>query len=851
MRSACRGFLLGLILVTYCWVSTIAGQALDNYAWPDAIHAAGDLDTSFDPGGGALVATSSNILLVQPDGKILIGGRFNGYHGAARNGIARANPDGSLDTTFNPGDGIGQFFNGVNDMALQPDGKILLVGDFLDYRGVSRNRIVRINSDGSLDMSFDPGTGADDDIDAVEVQADGKILIAGYFDAYNGVARSGIARLSGNGSLDTSFAPGSGTGIVRSMALQPDGKVIIGGQFTSYNGTARNRIARINSDGSLDAAFDPGTGANDIILALEVQTDGKILIGGSFTSYRGTTRNRIARINSDGTIDTSFDPGTGANALITAITLQTDGRAVFAGAFTSYSGMTRQGIARSNLNGSVDTSFDPGTGIDFAILTLARQTDGKILMGGPFVEYNGLDRSGIARSNADGSSDASFDPGTGVERSGLVVALRQIAGGKVMIGGTFTSYGGLLRGYVARANADGTVDTSFNPGTGLNGPVKSSFVVQPDGKILIGGNFSTYNGVPRRNIVRVDTDGSLDMSFNGPTNISEVTSIALQTDGKVIIAGTGTVTTGLFLRLNSDGTTDTSFNTGTGANSSVYSAAVQSDGKVLLAGEFTSYNGTPRARLARVNPDGTLDLSFNPGAGANGSPRTVLVQPDGKVLLRGIFTTYNNIPRNNIARANADGSLDTTFNPGSGLTGDGGAISDFSGDLVALQPDGKIIVGGDFSTYNGASRRNLVRVNSDGSIDATLDPGTGPNETVLAVSSQADGNILIGGGFTRYQNATRITVARLLGGSAPAPNVSVTGRVLTPSMIAIRNAPVTLIDAFGIRRTVTTSSFGVYTFTDVVPGNYTIIVTSKRYRFTPLIRLIDSNLTNLDLVGLE
>lgn len=851
MGSALRGLLLGLVLVTNLSVSTISSQDLGNLARPDSIHAAGDLDASFDPRGGALVATSSNIILVQPDGKILIGGRFNAYHGVAMNGIARANSDGSVDTSFTPGDGIGQFFNGVNDIALQPDGRIILVGDFLDYRGIGRNRIVRINSDGSLDLSFDPGTGADDDIDAVALQPDGKILIAGYFDTYNGASRRGIARLNSNGSVDTSFNPGSGTGVVRAMALQADGKVIIGGQFTSYNGTPRNRLVRLNADGSLDTTFDPGTGPNDLVLALAVQADGKTLIGGSFTNYRGTNRSRIARVNGDGTLDTGFAPGTGADSLITAITIQPDGRAVFAGAFTSYNGTTRQGIVRAELNGSVDTTFDPGSGIDFAIITLARQADGKILMGGPFAEYNGLERSGIARANANGSSDASFDPGTGVERGGLVVAVRQVAGGKVMLGGSFTSYGGRLRGYVARANADGTVDTSFNPGTGLNGPVKSSFVVQPDGKILIGGNFSTFNGAARRNIVRVNTDGSLDISFNGPTDISEVTSIALQSDGKIIIAGTGTITAGLFLRLNPDGSIDTSFNTGAGANSSVYGVAVQPDGKIVLGGAFTSFNGTPRISLARVNPDGTLDSSLNPGAGTNGYIRTVVLQPDGRILLRGNFTSYNNVVRNYIARANADGSLDVSFNPGSGLTGDGGAISDFSGDLVALQADGRIIVGGDFSAYNGASRRNLVRVNSDGSVDATFDPGTGPNETVMAVSSQADGNVLIGGGFTRYQTATRITVARVLGGNTSSPSVIVTGRVLTPSMIAIRNAPVTLIDASGIRRTVTTSSFGVYTFADVAPGNYTIIVTSKRYRFTPLVRLIDSDLTNLDLVGLE
>ena len=188
-----------------------------------------------------------------------------------------------------------------------------------------------------------------------------------------------------DGSLDTSFDPGSGANSwVYELAIQPDGKILIGGNFTTYNGTGRNSIARLNADGSLDTTFDPGTGADNYVLGLAIQSDGKILIGGAFTTYNGTGRNSIARLNADGSLDTSFDPGAGANGFGYALAIQADGKILIGGDFTSYDGTGRNRIARLNADGSLDTSFDPGTGADNYPVALAIQPDGKILIGGGF-----------------------------------------------------------------------------------------------------------------------------------------------------------------------------------------------------------------------------------------------------------------------------------------------------------------------------------------------------------------------------------------------------------------------------------------------------------------------------------
>ena len=132
-------------------------------------------------------------------------------------------------------------------------------------------------------------------------------------------------------SVDSQGFNPSANGSVYAIAQQDDGKVLIGGTFTTVNGTARNGIARLNADGSLDTSFDPGTGADNFVQALAQQADGKVLIGGSFNDINGTARNGIARLNADGSLDTGFDPGTGANNIVFALAQQADGKVMIGG----------------------------------------------------------------------------------------------------------------------------------------------------------------------------------------------------------------------------------------------------------------------------------------------------------------------------------------------------------------------------------------------------------------------------------------------------------------------------------------------------------------------------------------
>jgi uncharacterized delta-60 repeat protein len=375
----------------------------------------GSNDTSFDPGTGADNSVWSSA--IQKDGKIIIGGTFTSYNGTPRNKIVRLNPDGTLDTTFNLGSGAD---GDVTTMVLQSDGKIIIGGTFSKYNGISRTRIARLNANGTLDGTFNPGTGADGTIWTISLQNDNKIVIGGIFSYYNGISRSCIARLNADGTLDGTFNPGTGADyFIWTSAIQSDGKIIIGGGFRTFNGTTKNRIARLNSNGSLDVTFDPNgigpsSGVNESkdIATCSIQSDGKIIIGGSFTGYNQKQRNRIARLNTDGTLDETFNTGEGADYFITANAIQSDGKIIITGGFQNYNDIQRNRIARLNTDGSLDNTFNSQGVNNSHPTTISIQSDGKIIIGGHFINYDGTARNRVARVCVTDVSSASSTPTT-------------------------------------------------------------------------------------------------------------------------------------------------------------------------------------------------------------------------------------------------------------------------------------------------------------------------------------------------------------------------------------------------------------------------------------------------------
>jgi uncharacterized delta-60 repeat protein len=346
-----------------------------------------------------------------------------------------------------------------------------------------------------------------------------------------------IDAFAGSGAWDQTYAPTVSNGAVYAMALQANGELVIGGAFTTVDfSSSRYHLARLYSDGSLDSTFfATGSGVNSTIWSLAVQTDGRIVIGGDFTSINGTTRTRIARLNANGTVDGSFLPTNTINGSVLALAVQTNNAVIIGGNFSQ--GTFPSYNARLNADGTTDTSFSSYP--NGAVYAIAIQTDGKIVIGGAFTTVNGANRYRIARLNTDGSLDNTFQNGLAGASSN--VRCIQIQGdGKILIGGDFTTVNGSYRNYVARLNTDGSVDNGFgNSAAGVLGagsPVYS-LAVQPDNNIVVGGTFTSYNSVNMSHVARIYPDGTRDTTFTNFGINNTVETLAIQSDGGILVGG--------------------------------------------------------------------------------------------------------------------------------------------------------------------------------------------------------------------------------------------------------------------------------------------------------------------------
>lgn len=1219
--------ILGLVsraYVTILYDDYPAGAIDESYNRDNALPSEPPYNNN--PGANAPV----NAVAIQSDNKAVIGGTFSSYNGIFSPRIARLLTNGQLDAGYNIGSG---FANGldeapasVNSLALDATGRAVAGGLFNSFNGTSRNGVARLNGNGSLDTSFNPGMGTTNPIWSVAIQPDGKIVVAGEFQMFNNENRVRVARLNPDGSLDPLFftATNGPNGTVYSLVVSPNGDIYLGGSFTSVSGQSRRGVARLKSDGTVDPAFDPGAGFNNTVYALALQPDGKLLAGGAFSVVDTFALNRLARLNSDGKVDQTFEPGIGANDTVFNINALQDGKSYIGGLFTAFNGTRRLGFARLLGNGNVDTSFLDSAYNQFAgvptliynpdvepasfVLTSGVQTDGTVIIGGnfPFVgggrlvrDYYGdlviqtnmfgleseaairgaiLPRQNVARllntptvgpgnigftkdtysANENGGftfltvarnngslgiMGANFflperSAGLGVAQNGAdylfsnpgplyysaiaimrmwsdgvigtnnnatdslnigayiywpddilvtvvnnnveeanrnaplvldsplqmddfwlgaeniplgaalgkssalltivdddrrpgtltfttpeyfvsenattaVINVTRTNGSSGVVSISYTTTNAFLPVATATPNVDYVpksgvltfrdgqtstnitvtilndslvepdetvnlrlftpsggasignsnavlyiIDDDFLPGRvnysaglyttneaagaaritvnrrgGNAGAVWLDAIVGPGSNSVSGVNFMAatnrlvwnngdatpkYFDVQLINNDFVQADKQILLSFRSPStngligNVhSNATLMVINDDfyGKVQLAssafyvkengGTATITV---IRVNGGaetvsvnyntspisavptynympvvgtlvfgpgvlsqsfdipiidvptadgnvtlaitlggatpagtlgapatailtivdketynepaGSVDTDFNTAVGADGEVFSLAVQRDNKVVIGGEFSSVDYVTRTRLARLDAvNGSLDLSFLPtGSGPNGTVRTLLNQSDDRILIGGSFTLVNGVVRNRISRLNYDGSVDTSFNPGSGADGpvhtlaetflsgsrkvliggaftvinsvarnavarlndDGSLDTSFATGLgangsvfaVAAYPTnsvnaGKTLIGGDFTFYNGISRTRLARLNQDGSLDTSFDPGSGANDVVRALAIQTDGRVLVGGSFTNFADAPLNRIARL------------------------------------------------------------------------------------------
>ena len=747
----------GLLLIAWIVLANAAATARGQSA----------LD-GFDPNVNGAFNVAVSVAVVQTDGKILIGGAFstvspNGGGTVTRNNLARLNPDGTLDTGFNPN------ANGVvSAIAIQSDGKVLVAGDFTNIGGQPRNGMARLDATTGLADSFDPNPGHG--VYALVVQADDKILVGGFFTNIGGQERNNIARLDATTGLADSFDPDASSTVTK-IVLQRDGRILVAGSFSAVGGQKRASFARLDATTGLADSFNPD--ADGQVLAMAEQADGKILIGGIFGNIGGQARQFFARLDPSTGLADSFDPNPDADNPfvkgISRIAVQPDGKIIAGGSFNNIGGQMRYHLARLDPATGLADSFDPaphGQMFQEYVGAIVIQADGKILLGGGFTTLspNGgaaVTRNHIARVEANGLLDRTLNLNTIGDQ---VEAIAVQSDGKILIGGNFTSVLGVGRNNIARLNTDGTLDAEFNPNADSS---VICIVVQPDGKILVGGAFSNIGGQGRGRIARLDpTTGLADSLSPNPSSL--VYTIAVQSDGKILVGG-------LFNFLGGqehnfigriDGSTGQVDSFNPNANGFVEAITIQPDGKILVGGGFTGPNsigGQTRRAIARLDPTTGLADSFNPNA--NGAVYTIVLQSDGKILAGGSFSGANSIGgqgRNRLARLDPATGLADSFNPNA---------NDFI-TSIAVQADGKIVVGGNFSGANsigGQTRNRIARIDAVTGLADTFNPNA--NNSVYAVTILGDGKIMAGGLFGSCGGQTRTFLARLSNDTAALQNL--------------------------------------------------------------------------------
>jgi uncharacterized delta-60 repeat protein len=784
----------------------------------------GTLDNTFGTNGIAAIIFGNSLvgygniyrLSLQADGKIVAVGTNASDKGI----ILRLNTNGTLDNTFD-GDGIkeitsigGFTIGGFRDLAFQPDGKIILVG----RASIGTNYdfcIIRVNTDGSLDLGFDNDGlqttyfGATnffsyENAESVKIQSDGKIVVAGNENLDEIV----LARYTTSGALDTSF-DGDGklmiiipaTNYGASLVIQPDGKITVGCYASTSTSLYYFSLIRLNANGSFDLTFDSDgfvatTFSNDAYIQdLKLQPDGKIIASGNKSGIV-----YIVCYNPDGSLDTSFNlTGIytssifGASGYCRSGVLQVDGKLIIGGTDNSNFKLARlHGITNFNSNkGKMITQVGTSTDIANAV---AIRPNGKIITAG--YAYNAINGSSnndfvLVGYNADGSLDYTFGSNAIVKTevaafsNDQIKAMSLLSDGKILVVGESIS-GSQKNIVVAKYLANGSgLDLTFGAGGmsivtfGLTANINvNAIAVDNSGLIFVGGSIvnALVSGVNTDfMLAKFSSTGSYIsyVTFNFVSGYNVCYSLAIQPDSKIILAGQAggdfAMTRYNFSTLTLDSTfgtigkVTTSF--GTNTFEEVRGVALQTDGKILVSGN-TDINGSDDFAVIRYNSNGSLDNTFGSGGKAivgfgllSGDlyPRMSL-HTSGKIVLAG-QANYGII---GICRLNTNGTLDTGFDGDGKMTLDIGYGID-QVNALALQTDGKMILAGNYA--NGSNDDfALLRINGINNFSVnngkmiTL-TGYYGNEAA-AMIEQPDGKIILGGSMGITKNASDFGMIR-------------------------------------------------------------------------------------------
>ena len=611
---------------------------------------------------------------------------------------------------------------------VQSDGKLLVGGDFKWVNGAYRPSLVRFNIDGTVDTTFDAHI-EDGAVYALLIQSDGKIVAGGVFTTVAGMTHSALVRVTATGAVDGAFSASAGVnGIVRALAMDASGSIFAGGQFATASGVARTSLAKFNSDGSLATGFQPNLAgpyvyALPIVSAVIALPSGRVAVGGQFATVSSVATGGLAVLDSSGVLDSAWSLR--APGLISSVLARDSAGQLYASVQNSSYGTAwpfGHAVVRFTSSFAPDTSWGiPYTGTQ--LYAIAPLDSGEFLIGS---NRGGFDASSsigpITRYLSDGTRDATYPkaiaPGiaTAFAKSGATVYAVGVGGGTADDSAVcvLDAHGTPVRAWQPRLQSAGTV---------------SAAAVQPDGKTILAGIFDSVGTQPAHGFVRLTSSGRVDLSFTADVTLGAMTSLLLQSDGKLLVRTQNNYYSTL-LRLNSDGSVDGTYSAGASNFSIDAPWALRPDGKLVIASGNALY---------RFDTTGKQEASPYTYVYY---PTLLTMQPDGHIVIGGNFgqagPDYRTQPY--LARVDADGNFDATF------TSPLSATMSYYPPISALRSaaDGRLFVAG-MLVWPDSSTAGLARLTSAGVRDTTFASSVTSSDHIVGIVPRSDGGAVIAG----------------------------------------------------------------------------------------------------------
>lgn len=666
----------------------------------------------------------------------------------------------------------------VTNVTYKNDGQNLLVGgNFIGYNQYV-NQIVKIFSGGSQDTSFDMGDGfystttVFPEIFSIAIDSNGDYYVGGLFDKYKNQSRNNIVKIKSNGDIDDTFNVGTGfNGEVRKIKILSDGKILVGGNFSTYNSLTSWILVKLNVDGTIDSTFNQPTTNFGSIYDIITNSSDSIYLGGDFITYSGVAAQYIVKLNSNGTIDNSFSSFSGFNGTVTKILLDSSENLYVGGSFTSYSGVSANRIIKLLPTGEKDISFDNSTGFNTGTVNdMDIDSLNKIYAVGTFTSYKGTSAVYMIKLNTDGSKDITFNNTSKFStNNGTLRSVRIDPTGSIYFGGYFTTFGVTFVNNIIKLDSSGNLDGSFNfyGKMGYANAFVNTIQIDSNNDIIIGGKFFAYKQPSQ--LVSISTfnaaknnsfDPNYGLSVSVSLNTQSVRGLLKSSSNKFYVSGyfenyslyNGNYRAIALLGLNNDGSPDATINVNTGGNGPISRIFQDSLGGIYLTGQFTSYKSVAVPRIVKINSDASIDNTFSRSGFQSTNDMVIDFDTSNNLYVGGSFTTFSSQTNNYIIKILPNGFKDTSFD---NTTGFNNFVSDVKVDL-----NGKILVGGGFTSYKGNTENGIIRLNPDGSKDTTFDNSTGFNSNVSSIVLWGD-KIYVCGPFTTYKNVQARNIIRL------------------------------------------------------------------------------------------